>query len=149
MNKPSNKINLLSLLFAIIILFVFMYIVLSNSFTQYKNDIAQLKISYIQSQKKFISQETNRVLKYIQYKHQTNQDKPIKQLQNEIVETIENLRNKVDGTGYIFIYDFNGTNISDPIQPSNRGKNLYKIRDVTGVQVIKELIDTCKREVYY
>ena len=65
-------------------------------------------------------------------------------IQKETIDAIEYLYAKEDNTGYIFIYDFNGTNISDPLCSSNVGKNLYDFKDKNGVKVIKSLIDISK-----
>ncbi|MCK5293520.1 MAG: cache domain-containing protein [Arcobacteraceae bacterium] len=142
--KNINKINLLSILFAIVLLLISVFIIIYNSYTQYTKDIIELKQEYIQSQKKFIKQETKRVLRYIQYKHQNNKNRSIQQLQNEIVDVIEHLRNKADGTGYIFIYTFDGINIADPILKENKGKNLLNFKDPNGTKVIYDLIEISK-----
>lgn len=134
------------ILFATVLLSIFAFIIISNSYTQYTKDITKLKQDYIKSQKKFLKNETKRVLKYIQYKHKTNKDKSIKQLQNEIVDIIEHLRNKGDGTGYIFIYTFDGINIADPILKENAGKNLIDFKDPNGKKVIYDLIQISKQK---
>lgn len=141
-----SKINLISILFAIFVLLIFVFIIVFNSYTQYEKDILNIKQSYIQSQKKFIMQETKRVLKYIEYKHKNNKNKSIKQLKNEIVDVIEHLRNKVDGTGYVFIYTFDGVNIADPILKENKGKNLLNFTDPNGKKVINDLIEISKNK---
>ena len=139
-----NKINLISILFAIVVLLVFVFIIIFNNYTQYKDDISKIKQSYIQSQKKFIMQETNRVLNYIDYKYKNNKNKSTTQLKSEIVDVIEHLRNKVDGTGYVFIYTFDGINIADPILKENKGKNLLNFKDPNGKKVIYDLIEVSK-----
>ncbi|MEA2018654.1 MAG: cache domain-containing protein [Campylobacterota bacterium] len=141
-----SKINLISILFAIVVLLVFVFIIISNSYTQYKKDILDIKQSYIQSQKKFIMQETKRVLKYIEHKHRSNKNKSIEQLKNEIVDVIEHLRDKADGTGYVFIYTFDGINIADPILKENKGKNLLNFKDPNGKKVIYDLIEISKNK---
>ena len=140
MKIKINKIRLLSLLFTIIVLLVFAFLLLFNSYSQYKNDIIQLKQNYLKSKKKFIEEETKRVLKYIQYKHKSNLNTPVNELQNEIIDVIEHLRNKVDETGYIFIYTFDGVNIADSILRENKGKNLLNFKDPNGKKVIYELV---------
>ena len=97
------------------------------------------------SRKKFIKNETKRALRFIQYKYNTNIHKDLKSLQNEIVEVIENMRDLNNGTGYVFIYSFNGINIADPILKNNHGKNLLNFTDPNGKKVIKDLIDISKK----
>ena len=149
-NKSINKLNLLSITFAGLLLTLFICIAIYNSYTQYKNDIKLLELDYIKSQKKFIKQETKRVLNFIKYKHQQNKDSlknkkvQLVELQNEIVDIIEHTRDERDGTGYVFIYTFQGINIADPILKENTGKNLINFKDTNGKLVIKELIDISK-----
>ena len=149
-NKSINKLNLLSITFAGLLLTLFICIAIYNSYTQYKNDIKQLEFEYIKSQKKFIKQETKRVLNFIKYKHKQNQNNlknkkiQLLELQKEIIDVIEHTREERDGTGYIFIYTFDGVNIADPILKKNVGKNLINFKDTNGKLVIKELIDVSK-----
>lgn len=99
------------------------------------------------AQKELIKKETSRALNYIAYKHQKDgEKKPLKELQSEIVDAIEQMRNKGDGTGYVFIYTFDGVNIADPILKHNAGKNLLSVKDPNGKMVISELIEVSKKE---
>ncbi|MEA2051145.1 MAG: hypothetical protein U9O56_10525, partial [Campylobacterota bacterium] len=119
-----NKINLISIIFTGLLLSCFILIAVYNSYTQYKTDVASLEASYLKSQKDLIKNETLRILKYIKYKHQNNKHLSINDLKSEIVNVIEEVRNDSDGTGYIFIYTFDGINVADPILKKNSGKNL-------------------------
>lgn len=145
-NKSINKINLFSVVFGGFLLIVFIIIAISNTYVKYNADILQLEHDYIESQKKFIEQETKRVLRYIQFKHEKDKDKPIKELQSEIAEVIEQIRDERDGTGYVFIYTFDGINIADPILKENAGKNLIDFTDPNGKKVIYELIQVSKNK---
>ena len=135
-----------AILFSIILLSLFAFIIINNSYTQYQNDIKKLQKNYLNSQKQFIKKETIRTLNYIKYKASNNKTKSLKILQNEIVEVIEHLRNKRDGTGYIFIYTFDGINIADPILKENAGKNLKNFTDPNGKKVIYELIKISQKK---
>jgi len=139
-NKSINKLNFLSISFATMLLMIFIFIVIYNSYIQYQHDIKLLEFKYIKSQKKFIKQETNMVLSFIKYKHKKFNNVSLVQLQDEIVDIIEHMRNERDGTGYIFIYTFDGINIADPILKENNGKNLINFQDINGKKVIQELI---------
>ncbi len=136
----------IAILFSIILLSLFAFIIINNSYTQYQIDIKNLKKEYLTQQKQFIKQETIRVLNYIKYKAKTNKNRSLKDLQNEIVEVIEYLRNTRDGTGYIFIYTFDGVNIADPILKENSGKNLINFTDPNGKKVIYELIKISQKK---
>lgn len=144
-NKSIKKLNFISITFAGLLLALFIIIAVLNSFNQYKNDIKLLEQNYIKSQKKFIKDETKRVLNFIKYiDNKKDKNIPLLQLQNEIVEVIENMRDEKNSTGYVFIYTFEGINIADPILKENSGKNLINFEDVNGKKVIKELIDISK-----
>lgn len=54
------------------------------------------------------------------------------------MDTIENMRDTSEGSGYIFIYTFDGVNKADPILKQNAGKNLINLKDPNGKLVIKE-----------
>jgi len=108
-------------------------------------NIENIEKEYIEDQKELIKQETNRALRYIAFKHQKDGDtKSQKEIQSEIVDAIEHMRDERDGTGYIFIYTFDGINIADPILKKNAGKNLLNIEDPNGKKVIYELIEVSK-----
>ena len=145
--KSINKFNRISFFIATVLSVILILVVLSNTYKDYKNDIDEIESTYLSAQKEFITQETKRALRFIQYKY--NKDinkKPLKQLQNEIVDAIEQMRNTTNGTGYVFIYNFDGINIADPILKHNKGKNLIDFKDLNGKKVIKELIDISKNQ---
>ena len=47
----------------------------------------------------------------------------------------------IQGELYMFAYDFTGTNKALGSNPKLVGKNLYKLKDATGTELIKELIN--------
>jgi methyl-accepting chemotaxis protein len=63
---------------------------------------------------------------------------------DEIFEKLRALNTPIrffdNNTGYFFIYDSDGINISHPINPALVGKNLIDLKDKNGVYVIKDLI---------
>ena len=146
-HKGINQANALSVfLVALITVFVLAFIIY-NLHHDNKREIENIEKEYIQNQKELIKQDTNRALNYIAYKHQKDHDtKSLKELQSEIVDAIEQMRNKRDGSGYIFIYTFDGVNIADPILKENAGKNLLDVTDSNGKHVISELIEVSKKE---
>ncbi|MFT7004098.1 MAG: methyl-accepting chemotaxis protein [Sulfurimonas sp.] len=50
-----------------------------------------------------------------------------------------------DNSGYIFIYEADGTNVLLPPKRSLEGKNLYNLKDANGIPFVKELIDISKK----
>jgi signal transduction histidine kinase len=133
-----------SVLFLLVALFTALAIYIE--YWEFDREAQQLRRQYLEEQKKQITYDTNRVLHFIENeyrkRHGTIDDTL---LQAQIKNAIEELYGRPDGTGYIFIYGFDGTCLSDPVQRHNVGKNLYNFRDPDGVQVIKELIDVSRR----
>jgi len=132
---------------------IFFLVLLFTSYAVYseynKFDIEAMQIrdNYIKEQKESIVFDVNRVLKFITNEYYVRKlavDEGL--LKRQITNAISQLYGRPDQTGYIFIYDYKGVCLSDPVQPHNIGKNLYKFKDPNGVQVIKDLIDISKHE---
>ncbi len=130
----------------ILLVALFTAIAVYGEYRSFDIESQKLRQKYIDEQKERIVFDTDRVLHFIrseyEKRHGTIDDRL---LQSQITNAIEELYGRPDGTGYIFIYAFDGTCLSDPIQRHNVGKNLYEFRDHGGVQVIKELIDVSRR----
>ncbi len=145
-NKSINKFNRISFFFAFLLTLLIIILVVSNAYMEYQTETEKIEKDYYASQKEFIKKETQRALKFIQYKYNKDRNvKSLKELQQEIIDAIEQMRNDRDGTGYVFIYDFNGINIADPILKQNAGKNLLHFTDPNGKKVIYELIEISKK----
>ena len=146
-NKSINQVTKITIVFNALITIFITSLLFLNTYNEHIQELEELEKNYIKTQKELITNETQRALKYIKYKY-NNKDKTIsiKQLQSEIVDTIENMRDVREGSGYIFIYSFDGINIADPILKHNAGKNLINFKDPNGKFVIKELIDISKKE---
>ncbi len=145
-NKSINQANIITILFSGTFAVLLTAFMVYNSYKEYKADVKRIKKEYLKSQKELIKTETNRAIRFIEYKAKHPEGKSQKELQKEIVEAIEHMRNKRNGTGYIFIYTFDGVNIADPILKQNAGKNLLNFKDPNGKKVIYELIKVSKRK---
>jgi signal transduction histidine kinase len=125
---------------------VVMLVVMGLEYRAFNREADSLRKSYLEEQKNHIRFDTDRVLRYIASEHSTRRlavDEAV--LKRQILSAISKLYGRPDGTGYIFIYNFDGICLSDPVQPQNIGKNLYDFKDPDGVQVIKELIDVSRQ----
>ncbi len=144
-NQTITSIHILSMVSMSLFVMLFTTLVIYEEYNEFEHEANILREKYIKKQKENITYDTNRVLSFIEhtYKHK-NSTIDRATIQKDIINTIEHLYGRADGTGYIFIYDFSGVNLSDPIQITNRGKNLYDIKDHKGIQVIKELIHASK-----
>jgi signal transduction histidine kinase/CheY-like chemotaxis protein len=59
------------------------------------------------------------------------------------VETIRRLRSiRYDEDGYLFIYDKDGKSIMHPILPEMEGNNYIDLKDTTGKEILKEMLET-------
>ncbi|NPA74246.1 MAG: GHKL domain-containing protein [Epsilonproteobacteria bacterium] len=145
-DRSINQANIITLLFSGSFAVLLTALMVYNSYIEYISDVKRIKEEYLKSQKELIKIETNRALRFIKYKANHPEGKSKKELQKEIVEAIEHMRNERDGTGYIFIYTFDGVNIADPILKQNAGKNLLNFKDPNGKKVIYELIEVSKQD---
>jgi methyl-accepting chemotaxis protein len=59
-------------------------------------------------------------------------------------QSIKDVRFFEDDSGYIFIYEYDGTCVALPTNPSLEGKNLIHLKDKNGVFLLKELIKNAK-----
>ena len=130
-----------------IVIIVFSSIVAYNEYRNFEIEAERIQTDFIQKQKDTIVFDTLRVLKFINRSYEKNikiRDEVL--LKKQILHAIEQLYGRQDGTGYIFVYDFNGVVLSDPIQTQNIGKDLYDTKDANGVMVIKDLIDVSREK---
>jgi signal transduction histidine kinase len=116
--------------------------VIFEEYREFEQESIHLRNTYLASQKTKAKEETERVIEYINYSYssmigQVNCD----QLKEHVISSIEHLFDRKSGSSYIFIYTLDGMNISDPIKPYNRGKNMIDLQDVDGKYILKELID--------
>jgi len=130
-----------------IVIILFSSIVAYNEYRNFEIEAESIQSEFIQKQKDTIVFDTLRVLDFINSTYEKNikiEDEEL--LKKQILHAIEQLYGRQDGTGYIFVYDFNGVVLSDPIQTKNLGKNLYDTKDANGVMVIKDLIDVSQEK---
>ncbi len=145
--KSINQINFLTIVFAALLTSIFTMVILITIYDDHVKEIRDLETDYFKSQKQSIVDETNRALHYIDFVYNKYKDtKSKEEILTDIVDTVEQMRNDREGSGYIFIYTFEGVNVADPILKENRGKNLLHVKDPNGKEVIKELIEVSKRE---
>jgi len=144
-NKTITSVHILSMIVMSLFVILFTTLVIYEEYNEFEYEANILREKYITTQKEQIIYDINRVLSFIEHTYsQKNSPLNEEEIQKSVIDTIEHLYGRPDGRGYIFIYDFNGVNLSDPIQVENRGKNFYNLKDHKGVQVIKELIDSSR-----
>ncbi|SFZ98730.1 two-component sensor histidine kinase [hydrothermal vent metagenome] len=135
------------MLIVFMLVVMFTLLIVRDEYINFDKEIISVKSKYMEDQKEIISFDINRVMRYVEYKYK-NRDKnrSTSDLQKEVLTTIEQLYGRKDGTGYIFIYDFKGKNLSDPLDFDNINRNLYDFKDPNGVYVIRDLINVSKEK---
>jgi signal transduction histidine kinase len=145
-NKKITTIYIWGMFIILIFVLLFALLLINDEYNDFDRDIVSMRKNYIHDQKEIISFDTQRVINYISYVYNNRRDHlPEEALKKEVLNTIEQLYGRQDGTGYIFIYDFKGTNLSDPLNLDNKGRNLLEFKDPNGVYVIKDLIDISQK----
>lgn len=133
------------MLMMLIVIIIFSTIVAYKEYQNFDDEAKSIQVEFIQKQKDTLVFDTARVLKFISNAYEyRDMEKDETVLKKQILHAIEQLYGRQDGTGYIFVYDFNGVVLSDPVQRQNIGKNLYETKDTNGVMVIKDLIDVSR-----
>ncbi len=146
-NKSINQVTKITVVSTAFITLFITLVLFINTYNEHQKELKIIERDYIKSQKSLIENETLRAKRFIEYKYNKYKNiLSLEQIKNQIVETIENMRDIRDGSGYIFIYTFDGINIADPILKQNSGKNLINFKDPNGKLVIKELIDISKQK---
>ncbi len=143
--KSLYHLILYSIVFIVILTSSFTFIIIENAFDEFQEKIDIIKTDFSNKQKDLIQADIKKTLKFIEYYH--NQFRGIKserEIQNDVLNSIELMRDTKDVNDYVFIYDFDGTSVYYPISEKNIGKNLYEFTDPTGKKVIKEIIDVSK-----
>jgi methyl-accepting chemotaxis protein len=67
------------------------------------------------------------------------------EIQKRIKKRLAKISFLDDKSGYIFMYQYDGTNVLLPTRPDLEGKNLLSLKDSNGKYFIKELIATAKK----
>lgn len=138
---------------AIIVLFgfamLFTLLVIFEEYRDFERDASQMRSSYLQQQKEAIREETQRALNFVRHEYRRwHGSMDEKQLQRNIVDAINALYDRGDGSKYIFIYTLDGVNVNDPNKPENLGKNMVNVHDVNGVPILRELIAGARKGAY-
>lgn len=79
------------------------------------------------------------------YKTQKAKGESDEKIKKAIVEKFEDLRFLDDKSGYIFVYEADGTCVTVPTNKALTGKNLIDIKDSKGRFFLKDLIETAQK----
>jgi len=144
--KSLYHLIVYSILFIILLISFFTFIIINNAHEELQDKIQTLKTDYTNSQKELIKNDVNYIINFIKYQNsKNNQSKSKEELQKEVLDALMQLRPLDNFNEYIFIYDFNGVNIYQPISKDYVGKQYLEVTDKEGKKVIKELIDASQK----
>ncbi|WP_345987317.1 cache domain-containing protein [Sulfurimonas sp. HSL1-2] len=136
-----EKINFLAIVALFCFAMLFTLLVIFEEYRDFDRDAAQMRASYLQQQKEMIREETQRAISFIEHEYERWHGRlDEKVLQHNIIDAINALYDRGDGSKYIFIYTVDGINVNDPNKPENFGKNMRNVHDVKGVAVHDGLI---------
>ena len=144
--KSLYHLIVYSILFIILLISFFTFIIINNAHEELQDKIETLKTDYTNSQKELIKNDVNSVINFITY--YDNKYKKIKsteQIKKEVLEALTQIRPFDNVNEYLFIYDFNGINLYQPISKDKIGEKYFDLTDSAGRKVIKELIDISKQ----
>ncbi|WP_428025734.1 cache domain-containing protein [Arcobacter sp.] len=143
--KSLYHLILYSIIFIVILISFFTFIIIENAFDDFQEKIEIIKTDYANKQKDAIRNEIEKTINFIYfYDNKYKNIKSKEEMQKDILEIIESIRDKKSMDNYLFIYDFSGTSLYNPMSKHYEGKNLFKYKDKTGKEVIKELINISK-----
>jgi signal transduction histidine kinase len=148
------------------------YLIFLDKNIKYKNDIEQLRKTFLDYNKKKITVEVNRIYEYINYEKENSEShlklliKSKVQSAHEIMTYIYNKYNKKESKeqiierikdalrhyrfneqrAYFFIYEKTGKNIMLPPQAHMEGDDFWNHKDSKGSNIIQEMTDLLKTE---
>ena len=121
------------------------------SYTNTKSNAATFVSDYEKSAYTFYENELKTIMEMMQqsantiYKAEKAKGTSDEKIKEAILAHLDELRFFNDKSGYIFIYEDNGTNVMLPTNKSLQGKDLSTLKDSNGVFFVKELIATAQK----
>lgn len=79
------------------------------------------------------------------YKAQKEKGVPDEKIKEAILDKFEELRFFNDKSGYIFVYEYDGTNVLLPTNKTLKGTNMIGMKDSNGKFFLKELVETAQK----
>lgn len=79
------------------------------------------------------------------YKTQKEKGIPDEKIKEAILDKFDELRFFDDKSGYIFVYEMDGTNVLLPTNKALKGKNMIDVKDSKGKFFLKELLEAAKK----
>ena len=140
--KLSTANFIIASLLTIIPALLISYLWINDKYESFEKESIEIRKLYINHQRELLKREVLRLSTFIEYEIKVN-ELPKKELQKSLLKRLREVRFGDDG--YLFIYDFKGTNLMHPILSNLEGKNLINLKDKNGIFVIKELLKVSKQ----
>ena len=148
------------------------YIIFLDKNTQFKNDIVELRKTFLNENKNRINAEVNRIHNYIVYEKKNSEvhlKKLIKLKVQEAHKTMTHIYEKYkrseskeqilerikdalrdyrfnNGRGYFYIYEKTGKNIMLPPLPNMEGNDFWNHKDSKGSFILQDMVSLLKKE---
>lgn len=122
-NKLLKTVALIPLFIFFIFTIIFMWLTYKYHDKELQYEIKEFKLDFINKHKNTIKKEVHKIYNLIEYEynsHKTIYKLPPKDIKQHIFELISSM--KYDKNGYIFILDYNGTDILNPYKDVYRNK---------------------------
>jgi len=170
-DKSISKVFLISLLSTSFLLIIILGIFWVQQESQkFKEESAKIQASFFKIQERTLQHETQTLINFIENERQQTRnllkkdirnrvheahsialnlyknykdELPSEDLQKLIVNALRSVRFN-NGEGFFYINNLNGTVVMDAQQPSLEGKNRLSLKDVYGMPIIQEEIETAK-----
>lgn len=120
---------------------ILMWIVYSSSREAAENAVTMVSYTTLENSKATVQNYTEIALsavKHIYDKADANDEEAKKQ----VLDILRNIN--FDEGNYVFVYQYDGTNLATRPKPELAGKNLMDLKDVNGKMIVKDLIEVAK-----
>ena len=143
--KSLYHLIVYSIFFIVILISFFTFIIIDNAHEELQQKIETQKEEYTNSQKELLRSDILSTIQFIEFYHSKfKKIKSTQEIQKDIIEALDQLKNKDNLNDYVFIYNFKGDLLYHPITPEYVGKNRLDVKDRAGKEVVKELINISK-----
>lgn len=126
-NKSINQINFMAILFAGLFAFISACLVIVNEYLEFQKEIKVIEESYIQTQKKSVSDQLNLLLNITEYRFQQSQSLPKEAMYQKLKEDISALiKHRDKEQNYLFLELSSGEMLyrSSPINEEDTTKDI-------------------------
>ncbi|AFL67456.1 methyl-accepting chemotaxis protein [Sulfurospirillum barnesii] len=145
------KISTRILVLLVLSLLLLSISIISVSYSNTNENANSFIADYEKSSYSFYENELKTIMEIVhQTAHAIYKDQKAKgfsddEIKKAILSKLDVLQFFDDKSGYIFVYDYAGTNILTATNRALQGQNLIGLKDSNGVFLIKELIDVAKK----